>query len=193
MADRQWQTNVLVDSSGQAVLSDFGLTVQGQHTRGRIVTSCNIAGNPAFMAPERIQLWDPDTEPNSLRIKSPADIYAYGCLCYAVRHVLDARLSILRLHFQVCTGRTPFQGKELAIVSLLEKRMRPPRPWKKVDCIGVPPDDQLWSLIERCWRQDPGERPHISNVLAYFGEITNGPLPAGAICIATAKEACKFS
>jgi serine/threonine protein kinase len=78
------QRNVLIDEERHAVLSDFGLTVLGHTTQGRIVTSFHVNGTAGWMSPERVQLWVEETN-TERRIKPSADVYAFGCLCYAVR------------------------------------------------------------------------------------------------------------
>jgi serine/threonine protein kinase len=60
-------------------LADFGLVVVGYATEGGLTNTRSGAGTPYWMAPERLM-----SEPVNDRRTREADIYAYGCLCYAV-------------------------------------------------------------------------------------------------------------
>jgi len=44
---------------------------------------------------------------------------------------------------------------------------RPPRPEARE--LGL--SDSMWGIVERCWKQDPAERPKISEVLDFFNEV----------------------
>ena len=45
---------------------------------------------------------------------------------------------------------------------------RPPKPEANIDC-GL--DDQLWSLIEDCWSQEPSNRPTAATVSLRLGNV----------------------
>ena len=63
--------------------------------------------------------------------------------------------------FQIFTGRAPFYGTTptATAVGVLAGR-RPPRPSHQ-DL-----SDYLWGTIQRCWSQEPRDRPDISRVLS---------------------------
>lgn len=58
------------------------------------------------------------------------------------------------------TGKAPFYGvaPTAVAVGVLAGR-RPPRPAHR--CLT----NNLWELVERCWNQDPRDRPDISDVI----------------------------
>jgi hypothetical protein len=77
---------------------------------------------------------------------------------------------------QVHTGRQPFHhlSSEFAVFMDVSAGRRPARPAPK-ECLGglgIP--DALWSLIQRCWAQDPAHRPTAAEVLEYFKESEDG-------------------
>ena len=63
------------------------------------------------------------------------------------------------------TGRAPFQNikSPLQLLEMLRKGQRPERPSNQLIHYGL--DDQLWSLISRCWAQNPADRPSMSEVV----------------------------
>jgi eukaryotic-like serine/threonine-protein kinase len=80
-------SNVLLDSSGVAALSDFGLARAADSTR--LTAEGQIVGTPHYLAPELI-------EGREATIAS--DVYALGCVLY-----------------ESLTGRPPFAGSASAI------------------------------------------------------------------------------
>jgi WD40 repeat protein/serine/threonine protein kinase/class 3 adenylate cyclase len=91
--------NILIDESGNAYLSDFGiakyLSENGQHS-----LSGGLAGSPAYMSPEQL-LKEPLT-PRS-------DIYSFGLVIY-----------------RMCTGELAFPVDSLA--ALIDKHLHEPLP-----------------------------------------------------------------
>jgi serine/threonine protein kinase len=76
----QYQNNVLVNESGDAVLADFGRA----KVIGEVGYSTQMfAGSAPYMAPELFPLTDVDVD-NLFSKKS--DIYAFGMLCFEVSH-----------------------------------------------------------------------------------------------------------
>ena len=69
---------------------------------------------------------------------------------------------------QALTGKTPFnempEGTVIMLAVLGGKRpLRPTHP----SCT-----ENLWALIKRCWRQDPGSRPKILEVSQAFSSVS---------------------
>jgi len=72
-----------------------------------------------------------------------ADIYALGMTIY-----------------QVLTGKRPFlQRRKARIICAVILGERPAKP-KDAEDIGM--TDDLWDLLEECWREDRRMRPNIS-------------------------------
>ncbi|KAK6996811.1 kinase-like domain-containing protein [Favolaschia claudopus] len=98
-----FQSNILVDDSGRACLTDFGLTVLTDATVSQINHG---AGSVRWMAPETLN-------PVTGFARTPAsDIYAFGCVC-----------------LELYTGFPPFHILHDAQVMLqVIQKDRPPRP-----------------------------------------------------------------
>lgn len=108
-------------------------------------------GTIAFMAPELLL-------PEKFGIKKAvpskeADIYALGMTVY-----------------QVLTGNWPFfPRREGEVVHAVILGERPPKPGNAEE-IGMTED--LWHLMEACWRENRKVRPAIAEVLSKFYDIT---------------------
>ncbi len=117
-------SNILVvshDGVAAPKVIDFGIAkaTQGRLTDLTIYTELNqFMGTPAYMSPEQAEL-------SGLDIDTRADIYALGVLLY-----------------QLLTGQTPFDGKELARVGLDEIR----RTIREVE--PVKPSTRLRTLLD---------------------------------------------
>ncbi|KAI3602834.1 amp-ligase [Moniliophthora roreri] len=122
--------NILVDNQRNCRLADFGLAAIKESQR-LDSTSGTQRGTVRWMAPEILL----DTTSDGAD-KTAGDVYAYACTI-----------------FEVMTGSPPFPGIADAVVMLkVINGARPPRPTD-----GWCPDD-IWSIVERCWSQNPGER-----------------------------------
>jgi non-specific serine/threonine protein kinase len=92
--------NVMLDSNGRAVLTDFGLAKLV--TTAKLTASGLMVGTPAYMAPEQIL-----GEPADAR----ADIYALAVMLY-----------------QMVTGRLPFEADSAVALFLQHVNEPPPQP-----------------------------------------------------------------
>ena len=133
------QANVLIDESGHARLTDYGVAP--------INASSSLMGaspNSRWLAPEIIK---PLPCATGVAVESrSADIFAFGMLV-----------------IEVLTGRIPFeeQGESRAAHRILEGG-RPGLPQNAEDVgLAVP----MWGLIQRCWDADPAMRPEIEEVV----------------------------
>ncbi|KAF8177287.1 kinase-like protein, partial [Mycena galopus ATCC 62051] len=126
--------NVLIEDSGRALLSDFGLVrVKADITsRTRIGSEVTISGSRNWMAPELLSGSLPRT---------PSDIYAFGMTLY-----------------ELFTDEIPLTtipaGDFIELV--LRIGVRPERP-DEDECPRM--TDGIWSLAERCWNKDAKARP----------------------------------
>ena len=142
---RYLEANVIIDSNGHACLADFSLItlIPDQTT---FVSSCVQGGTLAWMSPE---LLDPQNlGPGKTRRRSTrqSDCYALGMVIY-----------------EILSGHVPFEGcgpcAALAKVLGGERPERPQGEERKLFTDGV------WSVVECCWKQSPGDRPSAKGVL----------------------------
>ncbi|KAJ7588154.1 kinase-like domain-containing protein, partial [Mycena floridula] len=122
--------NILVTPSHRACLMDFGLSsIAGSAIPNWTSLSVQHGGTARWQSPEILH-----GGPNSFK----GDIYAFGCVCY-----------------EVFTGRVPFYNisNEPAVILNIVGGVRPTRP-------ELPElNDDIWSLIQDCWKMDPNDRP----------------------------------
>lgn len=95
--------NVLLDRSGRAILSDFGIAKVMMASANLDLTRPGAGvGTPEYMSPEQCQ---------GTAVDQRADIYALGVML-----------------FEALTGRTPFRGNNYAILAHNHLYELPPRP-----------------------------------------------------------------
>jgi len=74
--------------------------------------------------------------------------------------------SLAMVVIEVFTGQVPFHKLiESAVILRIVKGKRPLRP---EGSRGLGFSDDVWGMVERCWHQEPGQRPKISEVQACF-------------------------
>jgi serine/threonine protein kinase len=79
------QGNVFIDDGGHAQVADFGITIVGDQTSGRMSTLTSTPGSVRWMAPERFGFGDDEQdEDQSDRLMPSVDVWAFGCLCLMV-------------------------------------------------------------------------------------------------------------
>ena len=122
--------NVLLDSSGEPALADFGLARQdrGQSRDGLTATGETI-GTPVYMAPEQAI--------DSKRVDARADLYGLAAICYAM-----------------LTGGPPVVGAK-TILEAFDKVLHEPPP--SIGRQDVPPG--IERVVLRGLAKDPAERP----------------------------------
>ncbi|KZO99054.1 kinase-like protein [Calocera viscosa TUFC12733] len=136
--------NVLVRTSGEACLADFGLSCLTLEV-DTSESSVN-RGNPRWMAPEQLS----PEEYGIARIASvtPAsDIYSFGMCLY-----------------EIYTDQVPFyQLRNLWYVPIkVMENERPSRPGQEVTERGL--SDDIWALMQDCWKGAWKERPTATDV-----------------------------
>ena len=144
-----YQANILIDQAGHARLADFGLlTIALDVTNATSSNSFIPGGTWRYMSPELI-------DPEKFDLKDGrqtrfSDCYALGMVIY-----------------EVLSGRVPFSRHDgLAIVAAIVKGERPGRrPWGEE---GTWFTDDIWAMLECCWKPNPGDRPTIEGVLQHL-------------------------
>ncbi|KAJ7797892.1 kinase-like domain-containing protein [Mycena olivaceomarginata] len=133
-------SNILVDDTGSACLTDFGLTVLSDVT----ATQTNHgAGSVRWMAPETL---DPSACGLTEYARTPAsDIYAFACVC-----------------LELYTGYPPFHDAILFDAPVMLQVVAGARPSRPAgNCIP----DHIWNIMQQCWAQDFAERPSILGIV----------------------------
>ena len=117
--------NIMVEPSGDVKIMDFGIARLSQ---GNGQMTGTIAGTPAYMAPEQVEL-----KP----VGAPADIYALGLVLY-----------------EMATGIPAFAGDTPIAVALKQVRELPKPPRAIVPDFPA----HIESVILKCLQKDPAER-----------------------------------
>ncbi len=121
--------NILIDKSGTAYISDFGLAKSLLSSSDAAMTRAGeLLGTPRYMAPEQVE-----GRPLDHRV----DLYAFGLILY-----------------EMVTGTVPFQG-DSAIQELLQRVQSKPRDPRLVNADLPAP---VAEVILRCLAKDPAER-----------------------------------
>ena len=143
-------SNVLVTPEGRVVLMDFGLTADAELME-EWAAMRNIAGTPAYMAPEQAQ-------PGA--VGTAADWYSVGAMLY-----------------EILAGRPPHEGGSLEV--LFAMKTEPPPPLSSL-ALPTPPPDDLARLCEGLLAPDPADRPSGPEVLTALGIDDSTPAGADA-------------
>ena len=149
----QWcyvKANVLIDKTGHARLSDFGLlTILSDPTNVFSSTSFTQGGSARWMGPELI-------DPHRFGLKNSRPTKASDC--YALGMVI----------YETISGRLPFhQHTDLRVfVKVLEGE----RPTRRVGFA-----ESLWKMLTRCWAPQPNDRPRIQDILRCLEESPEPP------------------
>jgi serine/threonine protein kinase len=121
--------NIMVTASGQPVIMDFGLARRGNLSKARVTKEGAILGTPAYMAPEQAR-----GQPE--HIGPACDIYSLGVILY-----------------ELITGRLPFAGDAMAVLSQLLVD-EPPRPSQFRPDL----DPELEAICQKALAKQPQDR-----------------------------------
>ncbi|KAK7438607.1 hypothetical protein VKT23_017941 [Stygiomarasmius scandens] len=139
--------NILINDNWQACLTDFGLTVFDDITP--VSFTSRREGSARWMAPE---LFVPESFGlDRFRLTTKTDVYAFGCVC-----------------FELYTGRSPFSefAHDTAVMLKVVKGERPKRPTGENEM-----EDELWDVVDRCWKQEHQERQTAAELVECIGNI----------------------
>ncbi|KAF8583086.1 hypothetical protein K439DRAFT_1390922 [Ramaria rubella] len=141
--------NVLVSSTGDALLCDFGLSryVEDILSKSGSSSAGRGGGHARFMAPER--LVPPKDAPYGSRATTHSDVFAFASLM-----------------LQIYTEDVPFGSltPEPQAILKLSKGELPPRPTGTL-ILERGCDDYVWQLMVECWAYDPDKRPTMDYVM----------------------------
>ena len=120
--------NILVDLSGRAYISDFGLAKSYEASAAGLTRPGDFIGTPRYMAPESVE-----GQPSDHR----SDLYALGLILY-----------------EMASGSTPFPG-DSALEVLMQRVRIAPRALKEV-APDLPPF--FTNIVMRCLEKNPSNR-----------------------------------
>ncbi|GJJ16117.1 hypothetical protein Clacol_010397 [Clathrus columnatus] len=129
--------NILVNANGEAALADFGLSAVIAVAGQPSTFTSNGGGSVRWMAPELLS-------GSETIIKTCAsDIYSFGSVM-----------------LEVLTGEKPYKHliNDMQVITAIHQRIKPERPTK-------PSVEPIWGLMERCWNDEPADRPVMSIAL----------------------------
>ena len=133
------QANVVVDRTGHARLTEYGLASINSIPSFTVSATPEVVGTSRWLAPEII---DPFRDVNGMLVveSKPADVFAFAMLTV-----------------EVFTGKIPFEElKNEAVVPWVLGGGRPEKP-ESARVVGL--TDEMWELLGGCWQQDPKKRP----------------------------------
>ncbi|KAL5570430.1 hypothetical protein UlMin_027005, partial [Ulmus minor] len=157
-------SNLLLDSSGRAVISDFGLAAilkksscrkaRPEYDTSRVHScmECTML-SPHYAAPEA---WEPVKKSlnpfwdEGIGISAESDAWSFGCTLV-----------------EMCTGSIPWAGLSAEEIyrAVVKTRKLPPQ-YASVVGVGIP--RELWKMIGECLQFKAAKRPTFSAMLATF-------------------------
>ena len=153
----------VVDNVAHARIADFGITIVTKNLDSIRPATRQEAHTPRWSAPEILLEQNPTQE---------SDIYSFAMVTIEVyrewSEIHVHSVLIIAPPTQVLTGEVPFSSLKTnwTVVQAVLRGDRPSRP-EHPSCT-----DGLWSLIQRCWDEDPGLRPEIPEVSQTFSSVS---------------------
>ena len=137
------KANILIDLTGTARLADFGLLT----IISEPTSSYAHGGTARWMSPELI---DPEQFGlEKYRPTTASDCYALGMVVY-----------------ETISGHLPFPDH--IHLNVVVKVLRGERPRR-----GPGFTNDVWKMLEICWKPQPDERPAIEDVLLCLEQVSN--------------------
>ncbi|KAI9568867.1 kinase-like domain-containing protein [Boletus coccyginus] len=134
--------NILISDGGQAALTDFGLSIVLEMSG---FTTKNTPGTLRYMAAELLA--EPTTSA-AIRPTTATDVWALGITAT-----------------EIFSAKQPYHNlanDAAVLVYVTKKHGRP-----KYDDYKADMREGLWSLLERCWKQNPKERPSMDDIKGF--------------------------
>ena len=129
--------NILLDGSGEPMVSDFGLAKWLEPT-GRVTRTPTIFGTPGYIAPEQVN-------GSAGNLKPAADVYSLGAVL-----------------FDLLTGQPPFMGEHA--LKTIQQAAEKPAP--KLRSLAPGLDRDLETVCAKCLERDPRARYRSAGELA---------------------------
>ena len=152
------KANILIDENGHALLADFGLLAIMPDTTNIISSnSFSQAGTHRWMSPEL--LFPARFGLEHCLPTEPSDCYALGMVVY-----------------EVLSGTLPFHRLgHFAVVAMVLEGERPERPQ---GAEGAWFNDDIWSILGRCWKPTSSDRPKTTDVLVCLEKVSGSWSPS---------------
>ncbi|XWS08275.1 hypothetical protein CRYUN_Cryun41cG0065800 [Craigia yunnanensis] len=168
-------SNLLLDASGHAVVSDYGFAaILKKPACRKARTECDSSKihscmdctmlSPNYTAPEA---WEPVKKSlnlfwdDAIGISTESDAWSFGCTLV-----------------EMCTGSIPWAGLTADEIYRAVKARKWPPQYASVVGVGLP--RELWKMIGECLQFKPSKRPTFNAMLAIFlrhlQEIPRSPL-----------------
>jgi serine/threonine protein kinase len=146
--------NIMLDRSGRAILTDFGLA-RPDGDGEALTAEGAIIGTPAYMAAEQVAGKSEDLGPWT-------DLYSLGVVLY-----------------QMLTGQLPFQGSPLTVLAkILHEQPTPPSRWRS-DLLP-----SLQAVVVKALSRQPAKRfQNASQFLEALREASQAALPHGPFAV----------
>jgi tetratricopeptide (TPR) repeat protein len=153
--------NVLIDRSGRAVLTDFGIVkaLRGSGVTAQQLTQAgSVVGTPHYMSPEQVK-----DEPLDHR----SDLYSLGIVCY-----------------EMLSGQVPFDGTTTH--SILYAQVHSPPPHLR-ETVGPPTSPGVEKVVNKVLAKNPEARYRSAGEFAEaLSQAVTGTDPSGALGLAPA-------
>jgi serine/threonine protein kinase/Tfp pilus assembly protein PilF len=130
--------NILLDSCGEPLVSDFGLA-KWLDTSSDLTRTLTIFGTPGYIAPEQ-------AKQSAAKLTATADVYSLGAIL-----------------FDLLTGRPPFLGEHA--LAVIQQAAEKPAP--KLRSIASAADRDLETICARCLEREPAARYETAADLAH--------------------------
>jgi len=166
------QANVLVDNTGIAQVTDFGLMMVADLSTVVLSRSAvSSGGTLCWMSPELLN--PPAFGSNGCPTRG-SDCYALGMVVYEVSLVHSSRWPLIHPS-KVLTGLRPFRHVPPLTAALAV--LRGERPEKPVDAESLGFSDTLWELAQLCWSESSSTRPTAQQLLDYLSPASRTWVP----------------
>lgn len=138
--------NILISNDGNAQLTNFSLAIITSD-QSTIALPQEGRGTVRWMSPELLNPEEFGLENSHPTMES--DCYALGMVIY-----------------EVFSGQAPFaMYRDPQVLSLILQGKRPQRPQGNKGNLFT---DQIWEMLEGCWKQQPGDRLSASDILMHL-------------------------
>ena len=149
------QANVLISTTGEPLLCDFGLAVIVEElTQLPISTAMEGQGNPRWMAPELLV--------GEAIVSTASDVYAFGMLILEVSFLTIASMIVWAevSYMKLITLDVPFAYCKNSALVIMEVH-RGTHPEKPVgdEALQRGMTDETWGLCLSCWSRTASQRP----------------------------------